>query len=183
MDRSYGRGAARRIFWQGILDRSYEGFIRFFVATLCCRRQLNAFWQMLAWLALALPPLALLGSQQPAAEAGNASAVVGGALLGGLPPNGLPPSQPQGGPGGFGDSDESSSGDPGGSGGGADGQVVDCSAVFDAWLGAVLPPEPIQRTVLLTVFVGADQSKPVRVVVPEAGSLADVAGATNGSPL
>ena len=73
MDRSYGRGAARRIFWQGILDRSYEGFIRFFVATLCCRRQLNAFWQMLAWLALALPPLALLGSQQPAAEAGNAS--------------------------------------------------------------------------------------------------------------
>ena len=76
MDRSYGRGAARRIFWQGILDRSYEGVIRFFVATLCCRRQLNAFWQMLAWLALALPPLALLGSQQPAAEAGNASAVV-----------------------------------------------------------------------------------------------------------
>ena len=71
MDRSYGRGAARRIFWQGILDRSYEGFIRFFVATLCCRRQLNAFWQMLAWLALALPPLALLGSQQPLANAGK----------------------------------------------------------------------------------------------------------------
>ena len=116
---------------------------------------------MIAWLALALPPLALLGSQQPAAEAGNASAVVGGALLGGLPPNGLLPSQRQGGAGGFGDSDDSSSGDPGGNGGGADGQVVDCSAVLDAWLGAVLPPEPILRTVLLTVFVGANQSKPV----------------------
>ena len=61
MDRSYGRGAARRIFWQGILDRSYEGFIRFFVATLCCRRQLpgGARWQMIAWLALALAPLSL----------------------------------------------------------------------------------------------------------------------------
>ena len=41
---------------------------------------------MLAWLALALPPLALLGSEQPAAEAGNASALVGATLLGGLPP-------------------------------------------------------------------------------------------------
>ena len=47
---------------------------------------------MLSWLALALPPRALLGSEQPAAEAGNTSALVGATLLGGLPPNGLPPS-------------------------------------------------------------------------------------------
>ena len=44
---------------------------------------------MLAWLALALQPLALLGSEQPNAEVGNTSALVGATLLGGLPPNGL----------------------------------------------------------------------------------------------
>ena len=45
MDRNYGRGAARRIFWRGILNRNYEGFIRFFCGHQCSRRQLNAFWQ------------------------------------------------------------------------------------------------------------------------------------------
>ena len=37
MDRNYGRGAARRIFWLGILDRNYEGFVRFF----CGDRELS----------------------------------------------------------------------------------------------------------------------------------------------
>ena len=128
---------------------------------------------MLALLALALPVLALLGGQQPPVAAGNSSALVGAALLGGLPLNG----PAQGNAGGSGDFDDGSSGDAGGGGGGADDRIVDCAAVFDAWLDTVLPPEPIQRTILMTVFIGADQSRSVRVVVPEDGSLADVADA------
>ena len=71
---------ARRTFWPGILDCNYAVYPLF-------RQVRFAFYerqpeQMLAWLALALPPLALLGSEQPAAEAGNASALVGATLLG-----------------------------------------------------------------------------------------------------